>query len=429
MAPPPGPAGQDTLSSYGYINADVVRLRKEASTDSATLKNMNRNAFALVLGSVQQPDGTWYRINQGGTEGYVMGKFLNILPLNQLTQYLQSTEYQNANNVAAPAQGTKPSLTSVEDFNTGVWLNPALAQASYEPFNPLASATPAVETIQSPTPGPEDESGFQVEASPSADPFATFEPLSTEAPRKEGGSFPFGWLAVGIIGVLGGGGYYAYRMYQENQRRAAQRAAQRRQQAQQPPQVRPGQPGQPPFARPAGAQPPQPGPQRPGMPPIAGQPSPYQPPQQGALPTGPRSPARRRGSLRSREAPPRTGRCSRTRRPCSRPSRRAPPPTARRSPARRPCSRPSREAPPRTGRCSRARRPVSLRSRRAPPPTARRSSPGRRQPNRPSRALRRPGRISSGAGAATGGTACNGLKSLRPRPPLPPPGGGRGPLL
>ncbi|NLD35044.1 MAG: hypothetical protein GX653_09065, partial [Clostridiales bacterium] len=251
------PMTQTSLSSYGYVNADKVRLRKSPSTSAVTLKMMDKNAFALVLSSSQEADGVWYRVNQGGTEGYVMGSYFTVLPINQLTQFLQSPAYQNANNVPAGTTtgGTPPRITPVEDFNAGVWQNPALAQASYEPFNPIATSTPPVEAILMPSVSP-SAGGFVVaDTSPTIDPLATFEPMGTDVPTKTTSRFPGGLLAAGIVAVLGGGGYYAYRMYQENQRRAAQRAAQRRQQAGQPGQQQPG--GQTPYTRPAqpGAQP------------------------------------------------------------------------------------------------------------------------------------------------------------------------------
>ncbi|NLD52471.1 MAG: hypothetical protein GX650_06215 [Clostridiales bacterium] len=241
--PTPSPVGtlapvtQNTLSSYGYVTADKVRLRKEANTQSVALKVMDKNAFALVQSSVQQPDGVWYQINQGGTQGYVKGDYFTVLALNQLSSYLQSPAYQNANSTGATSTGTtvtgNKAITPVEDFNTGVWQNPALAQATYEPFSPVATPTPEVESISTPEASTSPEGGFVVEASATIDPLATFGPMGTEAPQKaEGGGFPVGWLAVGLIAVLGGGGYYAYRIYQDNQRKAAQRAAQRRQQAQ-----------------------------------------------------------------------------------------------------------------------------------------------------------------------------------------------------
>ncbi len=249
------PLTQNTLSSYGYVNSDNVRLRRAPGITSAEIKMMDKNAFALVLSSSQEADGTWYRINQGGMEGYVMGRYFTVLPFDQLTAYLQSPAYLNANTLGTGTNALTPqNITAVEDFNSGVWQNPALAQASYEPFNPLGSPTPSVEAIMTPTVDPNAVSSV----SPTLDPLATFEPMGTEAPVKASSSVPLGWLAVGIIGILGGGGYYAYHMYRENQRRAASRAAQRRQQAQAPSQQQAKSPiqsaNQPPYARPAGQQ-------------------------------------------------------------------------------------------------------------------------------------------------------------------------------
>ena len=284
--PTPAPIGtlapvtQNTLSSYGYVTADKVRLRKEANTQSVALKVMDKNAFALVQSSVQQPDGLWYQINQGGTQGYVKGDYFTVLALNQLSSYLQSPAYQNANNAGTTGTtgtgtGTtvtgNTAITPVEDFNTGVWQNPALAQATYEPFSPIATPTLEVEAIATPEVSTSPGAGFVVDASATIDPLATFAPMGTEAPQKaEGGGFPVGWLAVGLIAVLGGGGYYAYRMYQDNQRKAAQRAAQRRQQA----QAQGGRPtvgGSAVQTKPGAQQPTQP------MRPQQGQPTPQQP--------------------------------------------------------------------------------------------------------------------------------------------------------
>ena len=313
------PLTQNTLSSYGYVNSDKVRLRKAPSTAAAEIKMMDKNAFALVLSSSQEADGVWYRINQGGMEGYVMGKYFTVLPFDQLTAYLQSPAYLNANTLGSSTSALTPqNINAVEDFNSGVWQNPALAQASYEPFNPLGTPTPSVEAIMTPTADPDATSSV----APTLDPLATFEPMGTEAPAKATSSFPLGWLAVGIIGVLGGGGYYAYHMYQENQRRAASRAAQRRQQAQAPGQQQarsPVQsPGQPPYTRPAGQQgsvqgvpqpqrPVQPGNQFPPYAPTGSAFPPqattnYRPPQSGQQP--PASPGAQQGTTAYRVVPP-----------------------------------------------------------------------------------------------------------------------------
>ncbi len=248
---PPSQLTPGSLSSYGYVNTDKVRLRREPNTNSAYLKMMDRNAFALVLGSTTGTDGnTWYQINQAGTQGYILGSYFTVLPMNQLTTFLQSPGYLNANtNTGTVQTGTNPAqqITAVEDFNTGVWQNPALAQASYEPFNPLGTPTPAVEAILTPT----------AEGTFSPEPTFSMGPLATELPDKPSSSFPTGLVAVLLIAALGGGGYYAYYMYRQNQQRAAARNAKRRQQqAQQSggPTTRPAQPqGTSPY------QPPRPG--------------------------------------------------------------------------------------------------------------------------------------------------------------------------
>ncbi len=264
------PVTMDSPSSYGYVNTDKVRLRSGPSTASRELKLMNKHAFALVYGSSTESDGVWYRISQGGTTGYVHGNFFTVLPMGELSSYLQSPDYLNANSVAIPATGGSgqgASITPVEDYNATVWQNPNLINPSYEPFNPLGTPTPPVEAIFTPSPVPSE--------SPSPSPVLIEE--FPEPPEKADSSFPTGLLAVGLIVLLGGGGYYAYHLYQQNQKRAAARSAQRRAQLAQQngqPQARPAQ-QQPvsPYAPPRTGTPQGTAQFRPtGMPPVGNQP-------------------------------------------------------------------------------------------------------------------------------------------------------------
>ena len=234
----PEPVTLNSPSSYGYVTSDRVRLRSEASTSSRELKLMSKNAFALVYSSVQQNDGTWYHISQDGQVGYVHGDFFEVLPMGELSTFLQSQDYLNANSGSIPVTGgyQQPNqITPLENYNNTVWQNPNLLNPSYEPFNPLGTPTPAVEAIESPSP------------SPSLTPTATLMTVEgfEEPPEKPDSGFPVGLLAVGLLAVLGGGGYYAYHLYNQNQKRAAARAAQRRAQVAQQagqPQARPAQP-------------------------------------------------------------------------------------------------------------------------------------------------------------------------------------------
>ncbi len=274
----PEPVTLNSPSSYGYVSGDRVILRNEPSIKAKELKLMNKYSFALVYGSTVQSDGTWYRINQDGTVGHVRGDLFTVLSMGELSNFLQSPEYLNANAVTIPASGNyqqQSQITPLESFNTTVWQNPALISASYEPFNPLGTPTPPVEAILTPSPSP----------SPSPSPtLMTVEGFEEPPPEKKDSGFPTGLLTIGLIMLLGGGGYYAYYLYHQNQKRAAARAAQRRAQAAR-------QAGQP-QTRPAGQQPspyipPRPGAQgtaqyRPqGTPPQGGQPSPSAPPAQG----------------------------------------------------------------------------------------------------------------------------------------------------
>ena len=246
IATPQIPPASSSLSSYGYVTADKVRLRKDASRDAAYIKMMDHNQFALVLGSKTDKEGKlWYHINQAGTEGYVMSDYFTVLPMNQLTSFLQSEAYLEANTGSNinNAGNSSNNITPVEDFNTQVWTNPNLSQASYEPFNPLGTPTPNVEEIVTPTP----------DITPT--PTVSLNPLETDIPEKApSSSFPTGLLVLSIVAVLGAGGYYGYYMYTKNRRNEAQRAAKRKMLRQDKPQGGSGY--APPNARTPGHRPP-----------------------------------------------------------------------------------------------------------------------------------------------------------------------------
>ena len=217
------PITQESLSSYGYVTTNNVRLRSGAGTAHGYIRMMNQYAFALVLGTEEADGSTWYHINQAGTEGYVMGEYFKVLSMGELTEFLTSDEYLHAQDNASGTGNTGTStgggLTSYEDFNNHIWQNPA-ATASYAPFgNLIATPTPNVEIIVTPSPSP----------TVSVLPTTNFEPYVTPAPNAGGGSGNgILWLALAATGIIAGGGIYAYSIHRQNQRRAAQRAAQRK---------------------------------------------------------------------------------------------------------------------------------------------------------------------------------------------------------
>ena len=221
------PVSQQSMSSYGYVTTNNVRLRAAAGTSGTQIRMMNQYAFALVLGSQEVNGQTWYHINQAGTEGYVLGDYFKVLSLGELSEFLTSDAYRQATAETANVSGkgnTGSGITSVEDFNSGVWKNPALVNVTYEPFsNIIATATPDVEQL--PTSAPTETHTPE----PVPLPTTNFADFTTPAPNAKGGGGGWVWLGLAAAAVVIGGGAYGYSLYRSNQRRAAQRAAQRRQ--------------------------------------------------------------------------------------------------------------------------------------------------------------------------------------------------------
>ncbi|MBR5231703.1 MAG: MucBP domain-containing protein, partial [Clostridia bacterium] len=222
-APTPtvAPLTQESLSSYGYVTTNNVRLRSGAGTETEYIRMMNRYAFALVLGTEEVNGKTWYHINQAGAEGYVMGDYFKVLSLGELQHFLTSDEYLQSQDT--PSGSGSGTLTSPEDFNQNIWQNPATGDVpTFNPsvfWTPVPTATVNVEAITTPSPTP----------TVSVLPTTNFEPYETPVPNAKGGSGNgILWLGLAAAGIVTAGGVYAYSIHRQNQRRAAQRAAQRR---------------------------------------------------------------------------------------------------------------------------------------------------------------------------------------------------------
>jgi len=229
----PEPYNPDNLSSYGYVSDSSVNFRKEANTSSSRIRQLKQYAFCLVLGTAEVDGVTWYRVNYGGQEGYVHGKYFKQMTIAELEEFLDSDEYfQGIKNNTASGNAEENftqggGIVSAEDQTVDKWVNPnSGVQVSYEPFDPFATVAPvntpeATETVTIPP-----------------QPTATLEPIPTMGviyptgdEEEGGGSGILGWvIAVVALAVLGGGAY-AYVTYTNNKRKAAQRAAARRAQA------------------------------------------------------------------------------------------------------------------------------------------------------------------------------------------------------
>ena len=272
-APTPEPVTQESLSSYGHVQSTSgrVNLRSAPSTSSNAIRLLDNYAFALVLGKETNDEGTWYHVSQAGNEGYIRSDYFHVLTLGELSDFLQSSEYLNANSNSTATGSSSSEIQPVEDYNKTVWQNPALS-ASYEPFNPFVTPTPDPERLPTETPAPTQAPT----ATPEIAPVGPQDNLTPPDNVQQGGS-PWPWVLLGLAVVGGGGAYYAFTVRQAEKRRQAMRAQQARQArsaAAAQPQMRAAQnnPGQ------AAARPSYPNQQTaPFMPPQGGSPKPAAP--------------------------------------------------------------------------------------------------------------------------------------------------------
>lgn len=222
----PMPVTDSSLSSYGHVQSTSgrVNLRSEPTTKkSNAIRLLDNYAFALVLGTVTNDEGTWYHISQSGVEGYIRGDYFHVLTLGELSDFLQSSEYLNATSNNTVSGADTSQIQPVEDYNRTVWQNPALT-ASYEPFNPYTTPTPDPERLSTEAPA----------STPSPTPTPEIAPVVPDTGAilpennvRQGGS-PWPWVLIGLAVVGAGGAYYAYVRRQNEKRRQAMLADQAR---------------------------------------------------------------------------------------------------------------------------------------------------------------------------------------------------------
>ena len=162
-ATPENPGGNpynpNGASSYGYITANSVNFR--TAPNGSRIKQLNKYAMAMILGTQQVNGVTWYNVNYNGQIGWIHGDYFHQMTLTEFNSFLSSSQYQQglANNAVATAtpkpstggstsgntsgnkgSATQGSVSSVEDWNVGTWQNTGAAnQTTYAPFNPYAT--------------------------------------------------------------------------------------------------------------------------------------------------------------------------------------------------------------------------------------------------------------------------------------------------
>ena len=155
------PYNPNGASSYGYITANSVNFR--TAPNGSRIKQLNKYAMAMILGTRQVDGVTWYNVNYNGQIGWIHGDYFHQMTLTEFNSFLSSSQYQQglANNAVATAtpkpstggstsgntsgnkgSATQGSVSSVEDWNVdvGKWENTgATNQTTYAPFNPYAT--------------------------------------------------------------------------------------------------------------------------------------------------------------------------------------------------------------------------------------------------------------------------------------------------
>ena len=153
------PYNPNGASSYGYITANSVNFR--TVPNGSRIKQLNKYAMAMILGTRQVDGVTWYNVNYNGQIGWIHGDYFHQMTLTEFNSFLSSSQYQQglANNAVATAtpkpstggstsgntsgnkgSATQGSVSSVEDWNVGTWQNTgATNQTTYAPFNPYAT--------------------------------------------------------------------------------------------------------------------------------------------------------------------------------------------------------------------------------------------------------------------------------------------------
>ena len=81
------------FASTGKSNADIVRIRESASTNSEVLGVLDVNDVVEILGQ----EGDWYKINFKGTIGYVSKSFISTENIENNVNNSQKTENNSVN--------------------------------------------------------------------------------------------------------------------------------------------------------------------------------------------------------------------------------------------------------------------------------------------------------------------------------------------
>ena len=94
--------GTTAFATTGKVNTNGVRVRKDASTDSEILTNLNNGATVDVI----ETSGDWYKVKYENQEGYMYKKFITV-----------TEEIKNASTTISTASGETEKNTETPADN------------------------------------------------------------------------------------------------------------------------------------------------------------------------------------------------------------------------------------------------------------------------------------------------------------------------
>ncbi len=119
----PAPFTGESMSSYGYVTAATASLCSNASADASVIASLKQYAFCLIQSMTNDGTQVWYKVWINGNEGYVSSNYFKQLTADELTQFLNSPEYQEGINANKADENTDLSnyIMDAEDWLMNEW--------------------------------------------------------------------------------------------------------------------------------------------------------------------------------------------------------------------------------------------------------------------------------------------------------------------
>lgn len=99
------------INKVGYVSADGLRVRKEATTDSEEIDSLSKNDKVQIIGK----QGNWYKIDMDGKVGYVSAKYISDTKLPEITSRSGSTLKKE--NIIKKEETKQEETTKTEEQN------------------------------------------------------------------------------------------------------------------------------------------------------------------------------------------------------------------------------------------------------------------------------------------------------------------------